>query len=89
MYRCLQAALRLYGAMGLFSIHSSTVGLPVSQECACVCSVLVLIIGGKYVSGVKYILSGEIWKCFLKRKIIGKVNAIHSVKDFKLICLEM
>lgn len=50
---------------------------------------LVLITGGKYASGVKYVLSGEIWKCFLRRKIIRKVNVIHSVKDFKLICLEM
>lgn len=50
---------------------------------------LVLITGGKYASGVKYVLSGEIWKCFLRRKIIRKVNVIHSVKDFQLICLEM
>lgn len=54
----------------------------------CARLILDLITGGKYVSGVKYVLSGEIWKCFLRRKTIRKVNEIHSVKDFKLIFLE-
>lgn len=85
----LQAAPRLYGAVRLFGTHSSAVGLPILPVCVCVCSILLLIIGGKYASRVKYVLSGEIWKCFLRRKIIRKVNAIHSVKDFKLIYLEM
>lgn len=76
---CLQAALRLYGAVRLFSIRGSAVGLPILQECVCVSSIFVLVIGSKYTSRVKYVLSGEIWKCFLRRKIIRKVNAIHSV----------
>lgn len=76
---CLQAAPRLCGAVRLFSICGSALGLPALQECVCISSIFVLIIGSKYTSGVKYVLSGEIWKCFLRRKIIRKVNAIHSV----------
>lgn len=67
---CLQAAPRLYGAVRPFSICGSAVGLRVLQGCVCASSIFALIIGSKYTSGVKYVLSGEIWKCFLRRKII-------------------